>query len=636
MKRLALTDYRKCYADMGLLLLALTLGNVAGAQSVPLPEYYGIYAIDKGKLVNLFGGRSSQQPTTRTIELFSFKSGSSEGRPAMELSPDVRFLVFDQSPVEASQGLYIYRSPYARNLRMRNPDPAIMGGGRDQVLAINKRLAARVEAFRVGLAAKPVPGQPQMVEVVPEYELPSGTYLIYGERERKYEYHWFVVGSPEPGEASDCIDLDFEFGGFGGRIVKATYYDLHGPVEFLEITKGHYVPCGSSVGVQPSGRSGVGSIHVSCDDYTSCLNGGVTAFNAHRWDESLAYFEEAARIEPGRGDAWVGVGGVYLEMGRYSEAWSVTDKGLQLGATVGAHVCRERTLRPCQKGTFLLSRKQVTFIDSKGQKVFSAPLSEVTSQEALRLSFIDAAYSRLKISGKNYSLYLIPEAVRCKVNSVVECPEPGFTQQKVFANYVHHVTQELASGSLANTEPKPADSGSTGPQPPVTGFLPPAATLDTGGYLGWLGYNEDFEPTPLHLGVDFGRSYGDPVFAIADGEIVEQRTDVGSYGGVGVPGGAMIIRHKTDNGRMFYALYGHLENMKSDRRVKRGEQIATIGHYYQEDKRDTPHLHFGVFFGNELPQGNNWPWRQYIGDLSTNPGWQDPIFVLKNLRPGDF
>lgn len=181
------------------------------------------------------------------------------------------------------------------------------------------------------------------------------------------------------------------------------------------------------------------------------------------------------------------------------------------------------------------------------------------------------------------------------------------------------------------------DAGpSSTPQPSAasTGFTPPADSLTGVGPVGWLGRNPDFEPTPVHLGIDFVRQYGQPIFSIADGEIVLANTSVGSYGGVGRVGGAMIVKYKTDGGQTFYALYGHMENMKGPGCVGRGEQVGTIGHYFQKDGRDTPHLHFGIFFGDQLPTGDKWPWRQYVSDPSDAPGWQDPLFVLKNMRLG--
>jgi murein DD-endopeptidase MepM/ murein hydrolase activator NlpD len=166
-----------------------------------------------------------------------------------------------------------------------------------------------------------------------------------------------------------------------------------------------------------------------------------------------------------------------------------------------------------------------------------------------------------------------------------------------------------------------------------SGMFYPAGSRETGGYLGWLGRNPDFgDPPPYHLGVDFKRTYGDPVYAVTDGEVVMVRTDVGSYGGVGVRGGGMIVRYRGSNGRTFYGLYAHVENMKSPGPVRAGEVIGSVGNYRRKTG-NIPHLHFGLFLGERLPSGGGWPWRQYVQDLQQNQGWVDPLRFLETEEP---
>jgi murein DD-endopeptidase MepM/ murein hydrolase activator NlpD len=194
-----------------------------------------------------------------------------------------------------------------------------------------------------------------------------------------------------------------------------------------------------------------------------------------------------------------------------------------------------------------------------------------------------------------------------------------------------------AAPEASTAAPTPA-----APAPAPTAFYPPAGTLDKNEqYFGWRSENNAFAPNTIHLGEDFDRPYAHPVYAIADGEVVRARMDVGSYGGEGILGGGMIVRHKTDTGQTLYALYAHVENMKGLGPVKAGEQIATVGHYIWTnpdtgEKEDIPHLHFAVFFGENLPEGNKWPWRQYISNISDNPGWEKPMVVLKYMKPGPY
>lgn len=619
---------------------------------IPIPEFYGIYAVADGKL--LLGPKTMIAETVevRLVTKWNTESNAFSKYPLEErnelvgpvtvdtvripvVPARVRILVFIQptglhSPMSVGEAFRLHRFRYLRNMRIQgrtwtenawHQADIKMGHIMGHIL-VGEELVSEEMHFRI----KPVPGQSDMALVVPVSELGPGVYRLRLTRIRgDVDVMTFAVAPLAEAEVRECID--FEFFRIDGWKWKKEFR-----------------PCRSSP-PRPEGEETLpGEVSSAppppepyprlCPDYDSCLKGGSDFFKAHRWDESLAYFEEAARIEPGRGDAWVGVGGVYLEMGRYSESWSATDKGLQLGATVGARVCRERTLRPCQKGTFLLSSKQVTLIDSKGQKVFSAPPSEVTSQEALRLSFIDAAYSRLKISGKNYSLYLIPEAVRCKVNSAVECPEPGFTQQKVFANYVHHALTEIKSGAF-DKPPEP---------PPAKVFHP----VVPGGAIGEFRHGTLVTklpsgslvaaPTPedvthTHAGVDIVAECGEPVYAVAEGTVIDmivsERDSDHRWLGYMV-----VVKHaEPTNGRDTYSAYFHMNEPPA---VRWNESVIAgqtkVGVVGDTGKVTACHLHLEVrYFDSRFLENPEWnhPWNIYgMGDQRNSPiflnNWENP------------
>jgi murein DD-endopeptidase MepM/ murein hydrolase activator NlpD len=185
------------------------------------------------------------------------------------------------------------------------------------------------------------------------------------------------------------------------------------------------------------------------------------------------------------------------------------------------------------------------------------------------------------------------------------------------------------------TLPKPGPQPN--PAPSTAGFYPPSGDGSAHPSFGWLGNNPSFTNNPIHLGVDLPKGYREPVYSIADGKVVLVRADVGKYGGLEQPGGGMFVEYRTQTEQTFYALYAHVENMRPEGScVSAGEQLATAGHYYydQGGKDDRPHLHFAVFFGDQLPTGGGWPWRQYVSSPSEAPGWQDPLFVLRNMKPG--
>jgi hypothetical protein len=109
-------------------------------------------------------------------------------------------------------------------------------------------------------------------------------------------------------------------------------------------------------------------------------------------------------------------------------------------------------------GTFLLSTREVSFVNKKGEKEFVAAPSAVTSEgpvlfrgrNAWNGQALVASYLQIKF-GKNWRFYYLPKAVRCSLNNF--CPEPGLTQQSMFAQYVHATLVRMAAGEF---EPRPS------------------------------------------------------------------------------------------------------------------------------------------------------------------------------------
>lgn len=126
--------------------------------------------------------------------------------------------------------------------------------------------------------------------------------------------------------------------------------------------------------------------------------------------------------------------------------------------------------------------------------------------------------------------------------------------------------------------------------------LPTAARFDfpIGSENGALAYNAQPFTENRHLGDDLNgiggenSDLGDPVFAVADGQVL--------FAGEGGPGWGNVIivlhAYEEDGARKFVqSYYGHVETILVERKqeVYRGEQIATIG---TADGRYWAHLHF--------------------------------------------
>lgn len=668
---------------------ATAFGGRASAQTaekIPLPEYYGIYAVGGGKL--LAGPRIVNANTGRVkiAREWNPSSNSLPGSPGQwkesvapllnvdfaeiaTVPPNVSFLVFLQPsgisssmkvashlqvlPLRYLRSVHIegtsYSETHPRGLEINNiiPINAWHSAGVLNIPAdVGKQLVMKpMENFLV----KPVPNQPEMVMAVPPSKLSPGVYEVKlgGYEFGNQRVFLIAVGPLADAETLECVDFYFSLGPWRDEVRPCMGPSSANRSEAPRISEKSPIaePGGrqpSTAGTtQPAGArppiSGPMS-SVACIDYEQCMREGLRAIGASQWRQSLGYFEKASSLDATKPAPWDAMGTVYMVSGRYQEFERMEDKALELGGPIAFGVCRERPLW-CDKGVFSLGPNEVFFADSRGKKIFTVPLKGVDVQGVSRNSAMPSIYFRLRAGSTNYNFDFIPLGVECQPTPVIQCPDPGLSQQLAVGNYITRTIPKLASGIFGGTNPKPALSSSGAPSAaatPSSGFVPPAGTLETGGYLGWLQLNPDFGPKALHLGVDFRKNVGDPVFAIADGEIVLENREVGSYGGVGSPGGAMIIKFRSDTGQSFYGLYGHVENMKAVGPVKKGERVGTVGHYYQRDRTDTPHLHFGVYFGEALPDGDKWPWRQYIDDVAMNPGWQDPLFVLRNLKPGPY
>ena len=204
-----------------------------------------------------------------------------------------------------------------------------------------------------------------------------------------------------------------------------------------------------SIGNSSTGPSSKEGIPASvCGDYDSCMKGAAVSLELSKWPEALAKFQEASRLNVSAGEAWAGIGNAYFQMGRYDDATRMWDKGLQLGATLSTPVCHAG-MACGDTGDFLLSMKEVSFVNKKGQKEFAAAPSALTSEVGSPSALfgngqIFAYYVQLRFSGRNYRFYYGPKSVQCRSNYI--CPEPGLTQQKEFANYVHETLIKMAAG----------------------------------------------------------------------------------------------------------------------------------------------------------------------------------------------
>ena len=318
------------------------------------------------------------------------------------------------------------------------------------------------------------------------------------------------------------------------------------------------------------------------------------------------------------GDAWAGIGAVYFETARYEEAATMFDKALALGATLSTDVCRQH-LMSCDRGSLRANTKEVSFVRPNGQTVFSGAPSAITTQGAQLWGLKQAAYVGVRVSGKNYSLFYVPDKISCTIGLVPECPEPGFTQQKLFANYVHRTIQKMVAGEFAKTVQPPAATGTTGTHPVVPGGA--LGPFRHGTLVMKVGPQDlELAPSPAqatntHVGVDLVGSCGTtPIYAFSDG-VVEDLIDSPNDSNFKALGYMVLVRHNEQiGGRETRSIYLHMDQKP---KVSIGESVqggsAILGVVGQTGAAQGCHTHFEI--------------RHFAGRLLQDPGWNDPANI---------
>lgn len=102
----------------------------------------------------------------------------------------------------------------------------------------------------------------------------------------------------------------------------------------------------------------------------------------------------------------------------------------------------------------------------------------------------------------------------------------------------------------------------------------------------------------MHNGQDLPAERGTPIYAFADGVVIDAKDT-----GVNGFGGWVVMKHDFD-GEEYTTVYGHMEpgqvHVATGDQVKAGEHIADMGSAGQSSG---PHLHFEVHKGNRLENG---------------------------------
>jgi len=141
-----------------------------------------------------------------------------------------------------------------------------------------------------------------------------------------------------------------------------------------------------------------------------------------------------------------------------------------------------------------------------------------------------------------------------------------------------------------------------------------------------------------HCADDIAANQGDPVYAVAEGDVVTVSTGGWGTGNVG-----LIVKHRCSNGRYFLAVYGHITNYATGH-VLPGQQIGKIGYW-----SNGIHLHFGVYESADgtggypvidVPNGYGWgmramprPAEEWIDGVKSYDRWMSPTSYIRTRHP---
>ncbi len=201
---------RVVFVSAGFCMLYSGSPNITTAEAVPLPEYYGIYSVDGGKL---------------------FQITNQESQKAFTFHPDVYFIMFKGSPQQlmgfpAHTVIQLGKQSFVRyEIALETlSDPGAdwpkhiksVGGFSKWDRSEPRGLVDSCsegdpssEAFRkfcVELRAKPVPSQPEMTQYIPRQPLTPGVYYL---NVLDGGWAWFFIGDKTQIEEygrQTCVD----------------------------------------------------------------------------------------------------------------------------------------------------------------------------------------------------------------------------------------------------------------------------------------------------------------------------------------------------------------------------------------------------------------------------------------------
>jgi len=437
-------------------------------QSVPVPEYYGIYVVADGQLVKL--DSKAVQATKYVTVPFGQRNAVGNivnGQPAALPAAGVRIPVFPadfqiviyqqssgiQSPQDVAQSIHLVPLVFVRTLNVDTGFPnnihrSAMENGWDDGNPAEMVMANQGgQQQDLELLVKPMPGHQDMVIAGLQQKLAPGVYRIsQGEQDPMAAMMGggkglaFAVEPLEQGETQKCVNESLSY--------------------MMTMSKTAYSPCSGSLpeGMATASSTDVANPAAGCSNYGSCFKSGLNAWTSGSWEEAIADFRQATIKDATKGDAWTWLGRAELAAGHTNEFPAAWDKAISLGFPLILGVCHEKGFMAgnCERGNLTISTTHISFGRERETPLFSAPAQQVTPKGSMHLPLVNQqgfspAYFRVAVDKKNYNFDFIPFGVTCQTElPQAMCPADGTAQQMAVGSYVMQVIPRIASGEIGS------------------------------------------------------------------------------------------------------------------------------------------------------------------------------------------
>jgi hypothetical protein len=436
-------------------------------QSIPVPEYYGVYVVVDGQLVKL-DGTSVHAPRNVTVRFGQRNSvGNIVNRQPAALSPasvqipsfpgDLKIIIYQEtsgaeSPLDIAKSLHLVPLVFVKTLNVDTGFPSNIrrsdaeNGWDDGDPAEMVMVNGGDHPQNLELLVKPMPGQKDMVVAGLQEKLTPGVYrLSKGEADPMAAMMGggkglaFAVEPVLQGELGKCVNESL------------TYMMTMSKTKYTSCSGG---PASASADASvPPGGDASGAA-AGCSDYGSCFKGGLNAWQASNWEEAIGDFRAAVAKDPTKGDGWTWLGRAYLAAGRTNDFAAAWDKAVSLGFPLILGVCHEMGFMRgnCERDNLVISVKQISLGQERQPPLFSVSPELVAPKGVMNMPGQPASYFRIGIDKKNYNLDFVPFGITCQTNLVqVQCPQDGVAQQIAVGNYVIQVIPKIASGGLGKS-----------------------------------------------------------------------------------------------------------------------------------------------------------------------------------------